>query len=75
MDKADGLCTVGGSDVEQLVTVSGNSASAVYFTVVPLVIGNIPITVLAYGSATASDRVQKDLRVEVMYLKTEYLLF
>lgn len=64
MDRADGLCTVGGSDVEQEVTVQGNSAFAVYFTVVPLVIGNIPITVLAYGSPTAQDRVKKELRVE-----------
>ncbi|XP_073719211.1 complement C4 isoform X2 [Misgurnus anguillicaudatus] len=64
MDRAEGLCTVGGSDVEQVVTVQGNSAFAVYFTVVPVVIGNIPITVLAYGSPTAQDRVKKELRVE-----------
>ncbi|XP_051534412.1 complement C4 [Myxocyprinus asiaticus] len=64
MDKAEGLCTAGGDKVEQEVTVPGNSALSVYFTVVPLVIGNIPITVLAYASSTAQDRVQKELRVE-----------
>ncbi|KAI7801069.1 complement C4-1 [Triplophysa rosa] len=79
MDKADGLCSVGGSDVEQLVTVPGNSALAVYFTVVPLVIGNIPITVLAYGSPTARDRVRKELRVEeegqIVFIDKEFNIY
>ncbi|KTF74286.1 hypothetical protein cypCar_00043860, partial [Cyprinus carpio] len=43
MDKKEGLCTAGGSDLKEEVVVPGNSAVAVYFTVVPLVIGNIPI--------------------------------
>ncbi|XP_056127943.1 complement C4 [Rhinichthys klamathensis goyatoka] len=64
MDKKEGLCTAGGSEVREEVTVPGNSAVAVYFTVVPLAIGNIPITVLAYASDTAHDRVEKELRVE-----------
>ncbi|KAA0702158.1 Complement C4 [Triplophysa tibetana] len=79
MDKADGLCSVGGNDVETLVTVPGNSALAVYFTVVPLVIGNIPITVLAYGSPTARDRVQKQLRVEeegqIVFIDKEFNIY
>lgn len=64
MNTKEGLCTAGGSEVREEVTVPGNSAVAVYFTVVPLVIGNIPITVLAYASDTAQDRVEKELRVE-----------
>ncbi|KAK7171995.1 hypothetical protein R3I93_004325 [Phoxinus phoxinus] len=64
MNKKEGLCTAGGSEVKEDVTVPGNSAVAVYFTVVPLVIGNIPITVLAYASDTAHDIVEKELRVE-----------
>ncbi|KAK9962381.1 hypothetical protein ABG768_007751 [Culter alburnus] len=64
MNKKEGLCTAGGSEVREEVMVPGNSAVAVYFTVVPLVIGNIPITVLAYASDTANDRVEKELRVE-----------
>uniref|UniRef100_A0A8C2HKL7 Complement component 4 n=1 Tax=Cyprinus carpio TaxID=7962 RepID=A0A8C2HKL7_CYPCA len=65
MDKKEGLCTAGGSDLKEEVVVPGNSAVAVYFTVVPLVIGNIPINVLAYASDTVNDRVEKELRVEV----------
>lgn len=64
MDKKEGLCTAGGSDLKEEVVVPGNSALAVYFTVVPLVIGNIPINVLAYASDTVNDRVEKELRVE-----------
>ncbi|XP_016428773.1 LOW QUALITY PROTEIN: complement C4-like [Sinocyclocheilus rhinocerous] len=64
MDKKEGLCTAGGSEVKEEVVVPGNSAVAVYFTVVPLVIGNIPITVLAYASDTVNDQVEKELRVE-----------
>lgn len=72
MNKMEGLCTAGGSEVREEVMVPGNSAVAVYFTVVPLVIGNIPITVLAYASDTASDRVEKELRVEVKCVKMAY---
>uniref|UniRef100_A0A673IY24 Complement C4-like n=1 Tax=Sinocyclocheilus rhinocerous TaxID=307959 RepID=A0A673IY24_9TELE len=71
MDKKEGLCTAGGSEVKEEVVVPGNSAVAVYFTVVPLVIGNIPITVLAYASDTVNDQVEKELRVEVKLRKLE----
>ncbi|XP_067306533.1 complement C4 [Pseudorasbora parva] len=64
MTKTDGLCTAGGGDVSEEVMVPGNSAVAVYFTVVPLVIKSIPITVVAYAPNTAQDRVEKELRVE-----------
>uniref|UniRef100_A0A8B9H2Z5 Complement component 4 n=1 Tax=Astyanax mexicanus TaxID=7994 RepID=A0A8B9H2Z5_ASTMX len=65
MKKADGLCSAGEGDVVQDVSVSGQSAVAVYFTVVPLIIGKIPINVLAYASPSAQDRIQKELRVVV----------
>lgn len=65
MDKKEGLCTAGGSDVKEEVIVPGNSAVAVYFTIVPLIIGNIHISVLAYASDTVNDKVEKELRVEV----------
>ncbi|XP_052472271.1 complement C4 [Carassius gibelio] len=64
MDKKEGLCTAGSGDLKEEVVVPGNSALAVYFTVVPLVIGNIPITVTAYASVTVNDQVEKELRVE-----------
>ncbi|KAI4872891.1 hypothetical protein NFI96_018588 [Prochilodus magdalenae] len=63
MHKAEGLCSAGEGDVVQEVTVPGQSAVAVYFTVVPLIIGRIPISVLAYASDTVKDRIQKELRV------------
>ncbi|XP_076832856.1 complement C4-A [Brachyhypopomus gauderio] len=63
MEKVEGLCTAGGGDVVEKVSLAGQSATAVYFTVVPLVIGSLPINVLAYASELVSDRVQKELRV------------
>uniref|UniRef100_A0A8C7U7L7 Complement component 4 n=1 Tax=Oncorhynchus mykiss TaxID=8022 RepID=A0A8C7U7L7_ONCMY len=45
----EGLCSAGGDRGDkEVVTVPGKSAVPVYFTVVPLVIGNIPIQVEAY---------------------------
>ncbi|KAL0174705.1 hypothetical protein M9458_030673, partial [Cirrhinus mrigala] len=64
MNNVEGLCTAGGKEVKEQVVVPGNSAVAVYFTVVPLVIGNIPIKVMAQASDSASDGVEKMLRVE-----------
>ncbi|XP_022524517.2 complement C4-B isoform X1 [Astyanax mexicanus] len=76
MKKADGLCSAGEGDVVQDVSVSGQSAVAVYFTVVPLIIGKIPINVLAYASPSAQDRIQKELRVvgegELVSIYKEY---
>lgn len=72
MDKKEGLCTAGGSDVKEEVIVPGNSAVAVYFTIVPLIIGNIHISVLAYASDTVNDKVEKELRVEVKCVKLAY---
>lgn len=61
----EGLCSAGGDRGDkQVVTVPGNSAVPVYFTVVPLVIGNIPIQVEAY-TKTARDQIKKDLKVTV----------
>uniref|UniRef100_A0A3B4BTP1 Anaphylatoxin-like domain-containing protein n=1 Tax=Pygocentrus nattereri TaxID=42514 RepID=A0A3B4BTP1_PYGNA len=68
MQKVEGLCSAGEGDVVQEVTVPGQSAVAVYFTVVPLIIGKISINVLAYASPSAQDRIQKELRV----LKLEF---
>ncbi len=72
MDKKEGLCTAGGSDVKEEVIVPGNSAVAVYFTIVPLIIGNIRISVLAYASDAVNDKVEKELRVEVKSVKLAY---
>uniref|UniRef100_A0A674E6F7 Complement component 4 n=1 Tax=Salmo trutta TaxID=8032 RepID=A0A674E6F7_SALTR len=72
----EGLCSAGGDRGDkQVVTVPGNSAVPVYFTVVPLVIGNIPIHVVAY-TKTARDQIKKDLKVtgegELVSIQHEY---
>ncbi|KAL6471424.1 hypothetical protein MHYP_G00200740 [Metynnis hypsauchen] len=76
MQKVEGLCSAGDGDVVQEVTVPGQSAVAVYFTVVPLIIGKISINVLAYASPSAQDRIQKELRVlgegELVSIQTEH---
>ncbi|XP_062873283.1 complement C4 [Trichomycterus rosablanca] len=76
MKKVEGLCSAGGEDVVQQVTVDGQSAVSVYFTVVPLIIGNIPINVLAYASQGISDKIKKQLRVvgegEIVSIYTEH---
>ncbi|XP_017564087.2 complement C4 isoform X1 [Pygocentrus nattereri] len=76
MQKVEGLCSAGEGDVVQEVTVPGQSAVAVYFTVVPLIIGKISINVLAYASPSAQDRIQKELRVlgegELVSIQTQH---
>uniref|UniRef100_A0A4W5MXA3 Complement component 4 n=1 Tax=Hucho hucho TaxID=62062 RepID=A0A4W5MXA3_9TELE len=72
----EGLCSAGGDRGDKkVVTVPGKSAVPVYFTVVPLVIGNIPIQVEAY-TKTARDQIKKDLKVtgegELVSIQHEY---
>nr|XP_029528522.1 complement C4-B-like [Oncorhynchus nerka] len=72
----EGLCSAGGDRGDkEVVTVPGKSAVPVYFTVVPLVIGNIPIQVEAY-TKTARDQIKKDLKVtgegELVSIQHEY---
>lgn len=66
MEQVAGLCSAGAGDVVQKVTVEPQSATAVYFAVVPLIIGNIPINILAYASHDIHDKIQKELRVVVL---------
>ncbi|XP_076137812.1 complement C4-B-like [Alosa pseudoharengus] len=61
---SEGLCTAGGDRAKQSITVSANSASSVYFTVVPLEKGTFPITILAHSSSNVADKIQKELRVQ-----------
>ncbi|KAB5550613.1 hypothetical protein PHYPO_G00055780 [Pangasianodon hypophthalmus] len=76
MEKVAGLCSAGAGDVMQEVTVEPESAKAVYFTVVPLIIGNIPIRILAYVSHNIHDKIQKELKVlgegELVSTEKEY---
>ncbi|XP_036392183.1 complement C4 [Megalops cyprinoides] len=63
MTSVDGLCSAGGDKDKQVVSVPGNSAVPVYFVVVPLIIGDIPIQVTAYTSMKTADRIEKKLKV------------
>ncbi|KAL2096581.1 hypothetical protein ACEWY4_008729 [Coilia grayii] len=61
----EGLCAAGGNKAKQSIRLPGNSASSVYFTVVPLETGTYPITILAHSSTNhAADKIEKELRVE-----------
>ncbi|XP_027013009.2 complement C4 [Tachysurus fulvidraco] len=76
MEQVAGLCSAGAGDVVQKVTVEPQSATAVYFAVVPLIIDNIPISILAYASHGIHDKIQKELRVvgegELVSIENEY---
>ncbi|XP_059495590.1 complement C4-like [Stegostoma tigrinum] len=66
MKPVDNLCSPAtGRNQERNVTVQAKSAISVYFSVVPLTIGDIPITVAAYrtGFSKISDVVTKKLKV------------
>ncbi|MBN3301480.1 CO4 protein, partial [Amia calva] len=68
------LCSPDNMDGKQKVTVPGNSAVPVYFSVVPLDIGEIPLHVTAHASSKISDAVQKNLKVVVegVLMSTHY---
>lgn len=66
MDQVAGLCSAGAGDVVQQVMVEAQSATAVYFAVVPLIIGNIQISIVAYASHNIHDKIQKELKVVVL---------
>ncbi|KAM9469330.1 complement C4-B [Clarias gariepinus] len=76
LEKVPGLCCAGTGDVVQQVTVEPQSATAVNFSVVPLIIGNVPITIEAYVSSNIHDKIQKELKVvgegELVQLEMEY---
>ncbi|XP_075775235.1 complement C4-A [Pelodiscus sinensis] len=66
MHAVDGVCSAetAQKDVQQKLTVKGNSAVPAYFSVVPLVIGEIPITITAFDPISGySDSLRKNLKV------------
>ncbi|KAJ8256443.1 hypothetical protein COCON_G00185950 [Conger conger] len=64
MAPAEGLCSAGDEKDTQSVSVPGNSAVPVYFTVVPMKVGKIPIQVTAFANADTADKIKKILTVE-----------
>ncbi|XP_041068274.1 complement C4-B-like [Carcharodon carcharias] len=75
MKPVDNLCSPAtGKEHERTVTVGAKSAYPIYFSVVPLAIGVIPITVIAYvnGDVLVNDAVTRKLNVLAEgVLKTE----
>ncbi|XP_072406307.1 complement C4-B-like [Chiloscyllium punctatum] len=65
MKPVDSLCSPAtGEKNARTVIVKANSAYPIYFSVVPLAIGTIPISVVAYSNAgMISDAITKNLKV------------
>ncbi|NXX18694.1 CO4 protein, partial [Podargus strigoides] len=66
MDAVKGLCTAEATDkaVQLMLVAQGNSATPAYFSVVPLTVGEIPITITAFDTVTGySDSIRKNLNV------------
>ncbi|XP_032419209.1 complement C3-like isoform X2 [Xiphophorus hellerii] len=63
--KTEGMCSVAFKDRHtQEVTLPAGSSVAVPYTVVPLVVGNLPLEVMVVGrDLTGGDRIRKFLRV------------
>ncbi|NXL90741.1 CO4 protein, partial [Alectura lathami] len=66
MDAVKGLCTAEATEkaVQLKLEAKGNSATPAYFSVVPLIVGEIPITITAFDPTTGhSDSIRKNLNV------------
>lgn len=68
MDAAKGLCTAETTEkaVQLPLLAKGNSATPAFFSVVPLTVGEIPITIIAFNQDSGhSDSIRKNLKVVV----------
>ncbi|NWW13145.1 CO4 protein, partial [Oreocharis arfaki] len=66
MDAVKGLCTAETTEkaVQLPLLAKGNSATPAFFSVVPLTVGEIPITITAFDQDSGhSDSIRKNLRV------------
>ncbi|NXY17429.1 CO4 protein, partial [Atrichornis clamosus] len=66
MEAVKGLCTAEAAEkaVQLPLVAKGNSATPAYFSVVPLTVGEIPITVIAFDQDSGhSDSIRKNLKV------------
>ncbi|XP_074941910.1 complement C4-like [Phalacrocorax aristotelis] len=66
MDAVKGLCTAEAMEraVQLTLVAKGNSATPAYFSVVPLTVGEIPITISAFDTVSRhSDSIRKNLNV------------
>lgn len=68
MDAVKGLCTAEtrARAVQLSLLAKGNSATPAFFSVVPLTVGEIPITITAFDQDSGhSDSIRKNLKVVV----------
>ena len=67
--KTVGMCSIAFKKSHtQEVTVPAGSSVAVPYTIVPLVVGKLPLEVMVVArGTTAGDRIQKQLRVVVSH--------
>lgn len=68
MDAVQGLCTAEttAKAVQLSLLAKGNSATPAFFSVVPLTVGEIPITITAFDRDSGhSDSIRKNLKVVV----------
>ncbi|NXX73632.1 CO4 protein, partial [Urocolius indicus] len=66
MEAVKGLCTAEATDkaVQMMLEAKGNSATPAYFSVVPLIVGEIPISITAFDTLSGySDSIRKNLNV------------
>ncbi|XP_076220316.1 complement C4-A-like [Aptenodytes patagonicus] len=66
MEAVKGLCTAEATEkaVQLTLAAKGNSATAAYFSVVPLTVGEIPITITALDTVSGhTDSIRKNLNV------------
>ena len=69
--KTEDMCSVAFRDKHtQEVTVPAGSSVAVPYTIVPLVVGELPLEVAVLGrDLTGADRIKKNLRVVVSHTR------
>lgn len=67
--KTEGICSIAFKDRHtQEVTLAAGSSVVVPYTIVPLVVGKLPLEVMVVGrDLMGGDRVQKFLRVVVRH--------
>ncbi|NXD78617.1 CO4 protein, partial [Halcyon senegalensis] len=66
MDAVKGLCTTEATEkaVQLKLVAKGNSATPAYFSVVPLTVGEIPISITAFDTVSGyTDSIRKNLNV------------
>jgi len=66
--KTEGMCSIAFKDKHtQEVSLPAGSSVTVPYTIVPLVVGKLPLEVMVVARGMGGDRIQKHLRVVVSH--------